>query len=588
MKKKLHPVTKYATDIVKGKIIGNKWVRLACARHLKDLKRKDIYFSEPTADFVIDFFKDYLVFYEGSFDGMPFILTPNQKFIVGSIFGWKIIQKNVEKKYWLRRFKTAYIEMGKGNGKSPLAAGIGLYGLTFDEEAGAEIYAAATQRDQAGILFRDARLYAEGSDSLKEMLIIDRHNIANPETNSFFRPVSSEHKGLDGKKPHMALIDEIHEHPNDLVVRKMSAGAKTRRQNLTFEITNSGYDRHSICYQHHEYTEKILEGLIKDDSWFGLMTGLDVCDKCEAEGKTIPQDGCSDCDDWRDPQAWIKANPNMHYLGKPFMTYLKRQVAEAKEMPLQESIVKRLNFCVWTEGITKWILADKWNACDDRSLNIEDYIGMPCYAAFDLATRWDIAALILLFILENNDFAIFGKYYLPEDTIRESKNQQYKRWVQDRIITQTPGARTDFKFIEDDIKLLDEKYHILQLAYDPKEATYLVNNLMDWMKEDTCVEINQGAALMSEPMKELEARVIAKQIWHNGDPVLAWMMSNVVLKEHRGGPVKYYYPTKTSAENKIDGAIALIMAIGRAMLQTDTKSIYEGLTAKEIQERMTI
>jgi len=278
----------------------------------------------------------------------------------------------------------------------------------------------------------------------------------------------------------------------------------------------------------------------------------------------------------------------MNYLGKPFMAYLKRQVKEAKEMPLQESIVKRLNFCVWTEGITKWILADKWNACRDSSLNIEDYIGMPCYAAFDLATRWDIAALILLFILENGDFAIFGKYYLPEETIRESKNQQYKRWVQDKIITQTPGARTDFKFIEDDIKLIDEKYHIIQIAYDPKEATYLVNNLMDWMKENTCVEINQGAALMSEPMKELEARVLAKQIWHNGDPVLAWMMSNVVLKEHRGGPVKYYYPTKTSAENKIDGAIALIMSIGRAMLQTDIKSVYNGLTSDEIKERMTI
>ena len=983
-KKKLHPTTRYAQDITKGKIPANKWVRLACQRHLKDLKRKDIYFDEGAADHIIDFFKEFLCFYEGAFSGKPFILTPHQRFIVGSIFGWK-------RKDGLRRFRTAYISEGKGNGKalalntpiptptgwttmgeiqsgdqvfdengkicnvtaateimfdhscyrikfsdgdeiiadadhlwktwtvtvlksfdyhsgkgkmfpsewvswnsatvskkhysieerktidtfrklgfsaqeigyklnrtpvaidnqwrrdqvksqakiigpknittlnisksllhktqynhsipaagvlqcqkavlpidpwilgyllgdgdtkgtgrvacdpqdrvwlmeefnkhghatslyrdnghfgckgihekwqtfnfhqgkyipdeylrasylqrmaflqglfdsdghvdshgsyrfininkklidgcfellcsiglvpkiytriryrkgiktkqsfeiivasniplakiprkvniarhiwkreqfsrriiectlvpsipvrcisvdspsgmylagrnlipthnSPLAGGIGLYGITFDDEPGGEVYSAATTRDQAGILFRDARLYAEGSESLKEMLIIDRHNIANPETNSFFRPVSSEHRGLDGKKPHMALIDEIHEHPNDMVVRKMSAGTKTRRNSLIFEITNAGYDRHSICYQHHEYTEKILEGTIKDDSWFGLMTGLDVCDKCAAEGKTIPQDGCPDCDDWRDPKVWEKANPNMRYLGKPFMTYLKRQVNEAKEMPLQESLVKRLNFCIWVEGITKWILADKWNACRDSSLNIEDHIGLPCYAAFDLATRWDIAALILLFILENGDFAIFGKYYLPEETIRESKNEQYKRWVKDGHITQTPGARTDFKFIEDDIKLLDEKYHILQIAYDPKEATYLVNNLMDWMKEDTCVEINQGAALMSEPMKELEARVLAKQIWHNGDPVLAWMISNVVLKEHRGGPVKYYYPTKTSVENKIDGAISLIMAIGRAMLQTDVKSAYEGLTVEEIRERMTI
>jgi len=358
---------------------------------------------------------------------------------------------------------------------------------------------------------------------------------------------------------------------------------------LQFEITNAGYDRHSICYQHHEYTEKILEGIIKDDTWFGMMTGLDVCPKCESEGKTIPQDGCPDCDDWKDEKVWEKANPNMNYLGKPFKDYLRRQVEEAKAMPLQESIVKRLNFCVWTEGITKWILGDKWNACCDESLNIEDYVDLPCYAAFDLATRWDIAALILLFILENNDFAIFGKYYLPEETVRESKGEQYKRWVKDGYITETPGARTDFKFIEDDIKLIDEKYHIIQIAYDPKEATYLVNNLMDWMKEDTCVEINQGPALMSEPMKELEARVLAKQIWHNGDPVLAWMMSNVVLKESRGEPVKYYYPTKTSPENKIDAATSLIMVVRQAMLRSgQEKSQYEGMTAEEIRERMSI
>ena len=164
-KKKNHAVTKYAQDITGGKIIANRWVRLACKRHLKDLKRKDIYFDETAADHIIEFFAEFLVFYEGDFDGKPFILTPNEKFIVGSIFGWK------RKSDGYRRFRTAYIEIAKGNGKSPIAGGIGLYGITFDDEAGAEVYSAATQRDQAGILFRDARLYAEGSDSLKEILI---------------------------------------------------------------------------------------------------------------------------------------------------------------------------------------------------------------------------------------------------------------------------------------------------------------------------------------------------------------------------------------------------------------------------------
>lgn len=355
-----------------------------------------------------------------------------------------------------------------------------------------------------------------------------------------------------------------------------------------FEITNAGYDRQSICFQHHEYSEKILEGTVKDDNWFAVMTGIDVCPKCEKDGKTIPQDGCPDCDDWRNEKTWEKANPNMHYLGAPFRDYLRRQVDEAKEMPLQENIVKRLNFCIWTEGITKWITAERWNACANPALRIDDFIGLPCFAAFDLATKWDIAALVLVFVAENG-FAAFGRYYLPEDTIRESKNEQYKRWAQDGRIIQTPGARTDFKFIEDDIKELDQKHHIIQLGYDPKEATYLVNNLNDWMKEGVCVEINQGPALISEPMKELEARVMAKEIWHDGDPVLAWMMSNVVLKESRGGPMKYYYPTKTSAENKIDGAVALIMAVGRAMLKDGpVSSTYDGMSPEEIQERMSL
>lgn len=584
-KKPLHAVAQYATDIVKSKIPANKWTRLACQRHLTDLKtakKRGLYFDEAAADHIIDFFPEFLTLYEGLVSGQKFVLTPNLTFIVGSIFGWKKTFDHC------RRFRTAYVEMAKGQIKSPLAAGIGLYGLTFDGEAGAEIYAAAVTKEQAGVLFRDARIFAEGSESLREMLIIDKYNIANPKTNSFFRSISSERRGLDGKRPHIALIDEIQEHPNDVVVRKMSAGMKGRAESLQFEITNSGYDRRSICFQHHEYTEKILEGTLQDDAWFGLMTGLDVCKKCESEGKTIPQDGCPDCDDWRDEKTWIKANPNLPYLGAPFKDYLKRQVDEAKAMPLQENIVKRLNFCCWTEGDIKWITAEKWNACYDKTLNINDFIKTPCYAAFDLASKIDICSLVLLFEYESG-FAIFTKHYLCEDTIRDSKNkQQYELWAKQGWLTKTPGARTDQKFIEDDIKAINDKHPIIQLAFDPREAGYIVANLMDWMKEDVCIEINQGPALISEPMKEMEARIAANQLWHNGDPVLSWMMSNVVLKESRGGPIKYYYPTKTNVENKIDGAVALIMAIGRAMLHVDTKSVYEGLSASEIVDRMAM
>lgn len=582
----VHPTTQYALDVTSGKILANKLTRLAGQRHLDDLKnggKRGLYFDEAAANHIIIFFEEFLVFYEGAFDGQPFITTPWQKFLLGSVFGWK------KKSTGYRRFKTAYVESAKGGGKSPLAAGIGCYGITFDDEPGAEVYSCATTKEQAGILFRDARLYAKASESLMDILDIGQHNIANLEENSFFRAISAEHRGLDGKKPHMALIDEIHEHPTDLVVRKMSAGTKTRRQPLIFEITNSGYDRQSVCYEHHEYTIQILEGIVQNDEWFGLISGLDVCEKCAADGKTVPQDGCPDCDDWRNEGVWIKASPNIEYLGQPYKEYYRRQVAEATAMPSQENIVKRLNFNIWTDSITKWITADAWEACADKNLRLEDFEKEPCYVAFDLANKIDISALILVFYRDNELFA-FGRYYLPEDTITRSRISQYKQWVREGRIIKTPGAMTDYRFIEDDINKINETNPIFELAFDPHEATYLVNNLMEWLGENRCIEINQGPALISEPMKQLEGLIYDKKIHHNGDPVLAWMLNNVVKKEGRNsGPVKFYYPTKTSEDNKIDGAMALIMAVGRAMLNNMPKeSSYNDLTYEQIMERIAL
>jgi phage terminase large subunit-like protein len=328
---------------------------------------------------------------------------------------------------------------------------------------------------------------------------------------------------------------------------------------------------------------------LQNDEWFGLISGLDVCEKCEKEGKTVPQDGCPDCDNWKDEKVWIKASPNIEYLGKPYKDYYRRQVEEAKAMPAQENIVKRLNFNIWTEGITKWISSDAWNACADYSLRIEDFAGEHCYLAFDLANKIDISALMIVFNRDNELYA-FGRYYLPEETVTRSKIVQYRQWVREGRIIVTPGAMTDYKYIEDDIKKINESNLIEELAFDPHEATYLVNNLMGWLGEDRCIQINQGPANISEPMKQLEGLVYDKKIHHNGDPVLAWMISNVVKKESRsGGPIKSYYPTKTCEDNKIDGAMALIMGVGRATLQQGPEnSIYNELTYEQIKERMAL
>ena len=1015
--KNIHPTTQYALDITKKKIPSNRWIFLACKRHLDDLKnggQRGLYFDEVSANHIISFFPEFLSFYEGDFCDKPFYLTPHQKFVVGSIFGWKKVEDD------LRRFKTAYIEEAKGNGKSPLAGGIGLYGLTFDDEPGAEIYAAAVTKEQAGILFRDAHTFAEESEELFEILTIDKNNIAYISENSFFRPISSEHRGLDGKRPHVALIDEIHEHPNDMVVRKMSAGTKTRRQPLIFEITNalavdtkiptptgwktmesleigdevfdeegricfvlettdkmynhdcyevvfdddskiiadaghlweteirqsckkrsvweeeikveneikrvkyparkkeffeankyvdcacgcgakikkfdkrgnrryyvtghnfntkrlkklgvrttldikntlryyknqtnhkvkltkplrlpdvelpidpyflgcwlgdgnskdtgisvhkkdeeifnhiekrglslgrkrsttggkenmisrgigikghgyrdtlhnvmkdlgllnnkhipelylrssyeqrlmllqglmdtdgsitkrgrciftqhnyslikqveelinslgikasliggittlngkkfkrwdvhfspdwempifklkrkldrhhrrhnrirksqgrkivdvkcvdsvpvkcirvsspsrlylagesmipthnSGYDRHSICFQHHEYTEKILEGLIEDDTWFGMMSGLDVCDDCKDEGKTIPQDGCEKCDDWRDPKVWEKANPNMNYLGQPFLDYLKKQVNEAKNMPSQQNIVKRLNFCIWTESYARWISSDRWAACNYKVLP-EKLKGKTGYAGLDLSSNIDITALIYVFppwedpltfdgnrnVMGSPDkYQVLCRFFIPEDNIMERVHKDkvpYDVWIDQGYITATPGNIIDYGFIIEQIKKDSEQFLISELAFDRWGSQKITTDLQDSCgfqvegKEKTLIQFGQGFASMSAPTKEVEKMVLAEEFAHSNNPVLSWMMSNVVIKTDAAENKK---PDKEKSTERIDGAVGLIMAVDRAVLKNQPKKpAYDGLSVEDMKARMAL
>lgn len=351
------PVRDYATQVEKGAIVAGRLVRLACERHLRDLKdghQRGLKFDYAASRWAFDFFSHLRLPVDGELEGRPFELRPFQKFIVGSLFGWKSADG-------YRRFRTAFIEQGKGNGKTPMAAGVGMLGLVGDGEAAAEIYSGATTAFQAGILFRDARRMAEASPALKSRLKINEHNIAYEKTDSFFRPVSSEHRQLSGPRPHMALIDEIHEHPTALVVDKLRAGTKSRRQALIFEITNSGHDRETVCWQHHDYSAQVLEGVVENDAWFAYVCQLDPCAKCYAEGNRQPTERCPDCDQWWDEKVWEKANPGIDAILP--RKYLREQVAEARGMPSKEGIVRRLNFCQWTKSVTAAIPMDAWDAC---------------------------------------------------------------------------------------------------------------------------------------------------------------------------------------------------------------------------------
>lgn len=533
-----------------GKILAGPWVRAACQRHLDDLEkgeRRGLSWDREKALHAINFFPTTLCLAEGKHAGRPFELESSQKFIVGSLFGW--IGKD-----GFRRFRTAYIEEGKGNGKTPLAAGIGIYGLVADREMAAEIYAAAVTRDQAGILFRDACLMVEASPELARRIDKTAHNLAFLTTQSFFRPVSSEGRSLDGKRVHIALIDEIHEHKTPIVVEKMRAGTKGRRQALIFEITNSGFDRETICYYHHEYSIKVVTQMTMNDSWFAYICALD-------EG-----------DDWRDQKVWLKSNP---LLGVSVTKkYLEEQVREAEGMPAKQGVVKRLNFCIWTEGQTQWIRPEVWkkNGLQVDSAAIGRRAG---YAALDLSSKNDLSSLTLIFPDSEGYFDILQYFWLPADGLGERELRDgvpYLAWKDSGFLTVTPGATVDYAWIAHQLVELSSDYNILALAFD-RWGMNLLRRYLDEAslryfvkekEEDQGIGIafiphGQGFKDMSPAVTALEDALLEGKIRHGMNPVLTWNAANAELMQDPAGNRKIVKPRDPS--KRVDGIVSLAMAM---------------------------
>ena len=539
-------------------------VRRACARHLADLQngsKRGLRWDPAAAQRHIDFFPDVLKLAEGEHAGKPFLLQPWQKFIQGSLFGWKRADG-------FRRFRHAYIEIGKGNGKSPMAGGTALYMLCADGEAGAHCYAAATSLEQADELYRDAVNMVEASPALRKRLTLSGKrkvfNIADVATGSFFRKVSAEHRGLDGKRIHFAALDEVHE-AVAIVVNKISKGTKGRRQPLIYEITNSGYNRESICWDHHDYSRQILEGHKSDDEWFAYVCELDKND------------------DWRDERVWIKVNPNLGV--SVGLDYLRKEVRQAAGIPSQENITKRLNFCIWTEHKVQWLPLDTWDACGSLPVDPDSLKGQPCYGGLDLALTRDLSAFVLIFppTAGRDYWAVLAWFWLPADDLKsrcDRDHAPYDVWARQGFITLTPGNVTDHDFIETRILDLSKQYEIAELAYDPSRAVQLITHLQE--AGLSLVDYPQHCTSMNAPVQLMEKLLLEKKLAHGNNPVLRSNCANAVTVANSNGNVKF---DKGKATGRIDGMTAMANAFGRARFapapsDCDYIAVFDPLSAR--------
>lgn len=603
----LDPVTRYATDVAAGVVVAGRLVRAAAARHLDDLAHaasKGIAWRTDEAQRVINFFPAILRLPErvdaddeaaadddavGSTEPLPFVLTPFQQFIAGSLFGWYTVKNR-------RRYRRAYIEIAKGNGKTPFAVGLMIYRAVADGERNAQIFFAATQLDQAKIPFADAEKMVASSPSLKKRFDSTVNNLAMPSTGSFIRAISSEKKGLDGKRVSACLLEEVHEHSTGIVVQKMTAGIKGARNALIVEITNSGFDRNSVCWHHHEYSRKILAGEVKNEAWFAFIAQLDACDACHTAGKLQPSESCPRCDDWRtEGPHWLKVSPN---LGVSIAwEYVREQVRLAREMPSEQNIVKRLNFCVWTEQVTVWIPVDRWNLCVSARLaaladfraRMAAFRGRECYVGCDLSEKIDLAAVVLNFprpiaraspdestagldagpdpvgrgdgITRAIDVLSF--FWLPERTLEQravEDNIPYPQWRDEGWLFSTPGALIDHDAIADFliVELVRAGIHVRGIGVDQAGATAFVTRLQRHFGEELVTEVPQGFKMLGGPSKTLEALVVSGHLQHDGNPVMAMCVGNMGKEENAWREIR---PVKLSQRKRIDGGVALIDAI---------------------------
>lgn len=601
------PATEYAWRVRRGEVIAGPHVRNACDRHIRDLVEgaaRGLTWHVDEVERVIAYFEEVLTVEVEQTDddgelisvAVPFEVHESQAFILGSLFGWR---KNNR-----RRFRRAYVEQAKGNGKTPLSAGIGMYMLTAQDKLRAEVYSAATDKDQAAIMFRDAVAMYQRSDELLDRLVpsgvLPVWQLTYPETDSFFKPISSEKKGKSGIRPYCGLIDEVHEHPNNDVIEMLRAGTKGNQEALIFEITNSGSSRDSVCWDEHEYSIKVVSGELLNDAWFAYLCALDDEREEMVDGKRvkIPAD-----DPFEDESCWVKANP---LLGVSiFHDFIREQVKEAQGMPSKEAIVRRLHFCQWTEGSETWITRDVWVKCEREDLRIEDFRGEVAYGGLDLAYTTDLAAFALAFprwlkgrrskhkgkpVMACDCFVWFWKPKVGlAEKVKDDKIR-YDMYVGTDLDAELFLTEGRVIRLEPIAKFLDQRcqqHDVRAIAYDRYRLKELEDDMVDLGIHDVpLVEHPQGfrrveasPLWMPNSVQELENAIIETRIHFPVNRLLRTNVGQAVIRFDPAGTDNKIFDKKKSRA-RIDGIVAAAMAVGTAALRHEP--VFGGVTLEDL------
>ncbi len=546
---------RYARDVVSGKILACKWVKKACERHLADLGKS------ARSEYAYTFdaaragracrFIELLPHVKGEWARIQIgqtgliKLEPWQVFITCSIFGW------VNKETGFRRFAEAYIKVARKNAKTTWAAGVGLYMLVADHEYGPEVFSGATNKKQAMEVFRTARRMAKKAARFKEHfdLEINTESIVARRDDGRFEPLVGDPG--DGASPSCALVDEYHEHVTSALHDTMVTGQGARRQGLTIIITTAGSNTAGPCYLTEKDSEKLLDGLVENDSFFCIMYSAD-------EG-----------DDWKSIEAQKKANPN--YGVSVFPEYLAKQLRDALQSPHKQFIYKTKHLNLWGNALNSYFNMEDWVKCKDELLSLDEFKGEACWMGNDLAAQTDLASRIKIFVrmLKNLEgvfvrhYYVFGQHYAPLDTIMDNDHPHYQRWYEDGKLTGVPGPEIQLSAIQKDIEAELSDYDFQHIAFDPWSALQMQQQLAEQLGADVVISVPQTTQYLSPPMKELDAAMRSGRLHHNGDPVLSWAISCVIARPDANDNV---FPRKLeNGKNKIDPATALITGLNRAM-----------------------